>query len=200
MTAEIGKIIGQSLGVVMKVDQNRTGDCLGDYLCIKVELNVFQPLCRILKVRLPNGVRVDVDLLYEGLYAYCFLCRCFDHVDLGCQRYTCGVIDAAMALYGSWLQAEAKCVGCRNLRGRRFSLGEEDYFVDSDEEQPSENGPSPSPGVMSDPGLGVMDLETSPDCRNDAPILFHEPRDLAQEHESLIEENPQVDLAPLIPI
>ncbi|KAB2597402.1 hypothetical protein D8674_000322 [Pyrus ussuriensis x Pyrus communis] len=73
MTAEIGKIVGQSLGVVMKVDQNRTGDYLGDYLCIKVELNVFQPLYRILKVRLPNRIKVDVDLLYGKLYAYCFL-------------------------------------------------------------------------------------------------------------------------------
>ncbi|XP_068314981.1 uncharacterized protein [Pyrus communis] len=136
MTAEIGKIVGQSLGVVMKVDQNRTGDYLGDYLCIKVELNVFQPLYRILKVRLPNRIRVDVNLLYGKLYAYCFLYRCFNHVNLGCQQYTGGVIDAAMALYGYWLQAEAKYAGRRNLHGRRFSLGEEDYFVDFDEEQP----------------------------------------------------------------
>ncbi|KAM1181798.1 hypothetical protein ACFX13_000368 [Malus domestica] len=124
---------------------------------------------------------------------------CFDHVDLGCQRYTGGVIDTAMALYGSWLQAKAKCAGRYNLRGCRFRLGEEDYFVDSDEEHPSENGPSPSPGVMSDPGLSVIDLETSLDCRNDVLILFHEPQDLAQEYERLIEENPRVDLAPLIP-
>lgn len=56
MTVEIWKIIGQSLGSVVTVDQNKHGDCLGEFLRIKVALDVFQPLRRLLKVRLPNGM------------------------------------------------------------------------------------------------------------------------------------------------
>ena len=38
-------------------------------------------------MHLPSGGRVDVDLLYERLPAYYFLCECFNHVGLGCYRY-----------------------------------------------------------------------------------------------------------------
>lgn len=54
----------------MKVDQNMHGDWLGEYLCVIVVIDVFHPLRRLLKVRLPNGLKVDVDLLYEKLPAY----------------------------------------------------------------------------------------------------------------------------------
>ena len=109
MTVEMGKIVGQSLGSVVMVDQNWPGDCLGDFLRFKVALDVFHPLCRLLKVRLPNGTRVDVDLLYERLPAYCFLSGYFDHVGLGCHLYIGGVIEPGKAPYRSWLQAEVKC-------------------------------------------------------------------------------------------
>ncbi|KAM1774944.1 hypothetical protein COP1_044201 [Malus domestica] len=49
-------------------------DCLGEFLRVGVAIDVFHPLRRLLKVRLPNRSRVDVDLLYEKLPAYCFLC------------------------------------------------------------------------------------------------------------------------------
>lgn len=80
MTVEMGKIVGQSLSSVVMVDHNRHGDCLGDFLIFRVALDVFQPLCQLLKVRLPNGTLVDMDLLHERLPVYCFLCGCFDHV------------------------------------------------------------------------------------------------------------------------
>ncbi|KAM1023314.1 hypothetical protein TB2_044084 [Malus domestica] len=69
-------------------------DCLGEFLRVRVAIDVFHPLRRLLKVGLPNRSRVDVDLLYEKLPAYCFLCGCFDHVGLGCHLYFGGVIEA----------------------------------------------------------------------------------------------------------
>lgn len=71
-----------------------------------------------------------VDLLYERLPSYCFLCGCFDHIGLGCQRYTRGRINASKALYGSWLQAEVKQAEMRNLQGHHFGLGEEDVAME----------------------------------------------------------------------
>lgn len=44
MTMEMGKVIGQSLGSLVNVDQNRNSDCLGEFFRIKVEIDVFQAL------------------------------------------------------------------------------------------------------------------------------------------------------------
>lgn len=132
---------------MLKVDQNRLGDCLGDFIRVRVVLVVFHPLRWLLKVRLPNGSRVDVELLYERLPAYCFMCGCFDHVGLGLHLYSGKVIEADKTTYGSWLQAEVKRANIRNLRGRRFRLEKEEEFVDSDVEQLPVNAHPPSPGV-----------------------------------------------------
>lgn len=55
MKQEMGLVIARSLGEVVTVDRNRNGDCLRDFMRVRVSINVYQPLCRVLKVRLPNG-------------------------------------------------------------------------------------------------------------------------------------------------
>lgn len=74
MKQEMGLVIAMSLEEVVTVDRNRNGDCLGDFMRVRVLINVYQPLRRVLKVRLPNGKRFKVELFYENLPAYCFLC------------------------------------------------------------------------------------------------------------------------------
>lgn len=98
------EFIASRQGNAQKVDQNRNGDCLGDFLHVKVGLDVFQPLRGVLFLRLPNSERVEVDLLYEKLHAYCFLYGCFNHIGSGCHCYDGGTINPFKASYGSWLQ------------------------------------------------------------------------------------------------
>lgn len=168
MTMEMGKIIGQSLGSLVKVDQNRNGGCLGDFLRIKVEIDVFQPLRRILKVRLPSGDRVVVDLLYEWLPAYCFLCGCFDHTGLGCHLYTGGNIDASTAPSRSWLRTEVKRETRRALLGHRFGLGEEDASMEfEDDHRPSDLEALVDSPVVSDSLPVGTDLGVSENLRDD---------------------------------
>lgn len=96
---------------------------------------------------------MDVDLLYERLPAYCFMCGCFDHVGLGCHLYTGSAIEPDKAPYGSWLQAEIKWANRSNLRDRRFGLGTDDAFVAADVKRPLANGQPPSPTV----GIGYCE-------------------------------------------
>ncbi|XP_023874424.1 uncharacterized protein LOC111986965 [Quercus suber] len=51
-TKEVGESIGATLGEVVKVDANRKGFCLGNFLRIRVLLDISLPLCRGRKVRL----------------------------------------------------------------------------------------------------------------------------------------------------
>lgn len=66
-------IIRGNLGKVHKVDRNRNDDYLRDYLRVKVRLDVFHLLRRVLILHLPSDECVSVELLYEKLHAYCFL-------------------------------------------------------------------------------------------------------------------------------
>lgn len=99
----MGGVVGRCLGYVTNISRNPSGDFLGDLLWIRVAINVFQRLKRLLKLRLPNGDKADTELLYEKLPAYCFLCGCFNHVGIGCSLYNGGVIDGADAPYGDFV-------------------------------------------------------------------------------------------------
>jgi len=49
-TKEVGMSFGATLGEVEKVDANGKGFCVGNFLCIRVLLDVSLPLCRGRKV------------------------------------------------------------------------------------------------------------------------------------------------------
>ena len=66
-TKEVGESIGATLGKVEKVDADGKGFCLGNYLRIRVLLDISLPLCRGRKVRLGEQGLKWVDLKYERL-------------------------------------------------------------------------------------------------------------------------------------
>ena len=64
-TKEVGESIGATLGEVEKVDANRKGFCLGNFLRIRVLLDITLPLCQGRKVGLGEHGMKWVDLKYE---------------------------------------------------------------------------------------------------------------------------------------
>ena len=54
-TKEASVRIGSILGKVEKVDVENKGFCLGGYLCIRVTMDITQPLCRGRMVELRRG-------------------------------------------------------------------------------------------------------------------------------------------------
>ena len=75
--------IRATLGEVEKVDANGKGFCVGNFLCIRVLLDVSLPLCRGHKVRLGDYGLKWVDFRYERLLIFFYLCRKIDHDERG---------------------------------------------------------------------------------------------------------------------
>ena len=86
-TKEVGLSIGATLGEVQKVDVNMKGFCLGNSMRVRVLLDISKSLCRDRKVCLgEHGLRW-VDLKYERLPIYCYLCGRVDHDERDCMQW-----------------------------------------------------------------------------------------------------------------
>ncbi|XP_050256858.1 uncharacterized protein LOC126702007 [Quercus robur] len=85
-TKEVGESIGATLGKVEKVDAIGKGFCLGNYLRIRVRLDITLPLCRGRKVRLGEQGLKWVDLKYERLPIFCYLYGRVDHDEKECMQ------------------------------------------------------------------------------------------------------------------
>ena len=71
-TKEIRASIGETLGVVEKVDVDDKGFSMGGYLHIRVLVNIAKPLCRGWKIRLGRENLLWVNLKYERLPIFCY--------------------------------------------------------------------------------------------------------------------------------
>lgn len=78
-TKEVGMNIGATLGKVEKVDANMKGFCLGKFLRVRVLLDISMPLRRGRKVCLGEHGQKWVELKYERLPIFCYLCGRVDH-------------------------------------------------------------------------------------------------------------------------
>ena len=56
----------------------------GNYVQVKVTLDVFQPFCKGRIIKLDGGEKVWVNFRYERLPNICYWCGCFDHGDKDC--------------------------------------------------------------------------------------------------------------------
>ena len=83
-TKVVGISIGATLGEVEKVDANGKGFCLGNFLRIRVLMDISMPLCRGRKVRLGKYGLKWVDFKYERLLIFCYLCGRIDHDEQDC--------------------------------------------------------------------------------------------------------------------
>lgn len=125
MTKTMGEELGSSLGKVLKVNCDKHGDCLGDFLRIRVALDITVPLRRGLHVHLPpseGGESLWALLQYEKLPSYCLLCGCFDHKFSMCALSNGTPVDDFKSPFGVWLRAERPLLGTSSGTPRRYGL------------------------------------------------------------------------------
>uniref|UniRef100_A0A7N2R7P6 DUF4283 domain-containing protein n=1 Tax=Quercus lobata TaxID=97700 RepID=A0A7N2R7P6_QUELO len=86
-TKEVGMRIGETLGLVEKMDVDNKGFCMGGCLRIRASVKTTEPLCRGRKIRLGNAEPIWVDLKYERLPIFCYWCRLTDHDEKECLQW-----------------------------------------------------------------------------------------------------------------
>ena len=83
-TKDVGLRIGESLGRLEKVDVDDKGFCLGNFLRIRVSIDISTPLCRGRLVRMGGPSPTWVDFRYERLPIFCYWCGMVDHDERDC--------------------------------------------------------------------------------------------------------------------
>jgi hypothetical protein len=122
MDKETGELLGDEIGDFLCVDVDDNGQAAGEYLRIKVKIDITKPLMRATTIYLENEddkksedenlVREDVDeggngrvisFKYEFLPDFCYVCGIIGHNDRACST---GIAKGDQQQYGAWLRAD----------------------------------------------------------------------------------------------
>lgn len=137
-TKDAGRLIGETLGKVEKVDVSDKGFCMGSHMRVRVMLEVSAPLCRGRLVCLGGSEPTWVDFKYERLPIFCYWCGMIDHDERDClQQARSNVTPGAEEKqYGPWLRATPELLqkpqlvvakgewGARKTQGHEETPGE----------------------------------------------------------------------------
>ncbi|TQD80743.1 hypothetical protein C1H46_033713 [Malus baccata] len=124
MTRQMGKLIGNILGVYVLLDQSKKEFQFGSILRIRVRLDVGKPLRRWVSVQLDEKV-VHVDIRYEKLPLTCFLCGMMDHVKEQCEKFNGQNDDDRAKPHERWFQDDVLGKDYRKPQGKKFGLDSE---------------------------------------------------------------------------
>ncbi|GLT72800.1 hypothetical protein SLA2020_447040 [Shorea laevis] len=122
MGTDIGFKIGSSVGMVEEVDTNEDGVGWGEYLRVRIILDITKPLARgrILKLQ---GNPVWIAFQYEKIPKFCFRCGIIRHGAEGCLRSRDRRFQGEdpAAQFGAWLRANSPTRGS-TLIGQRLTV------------------------------------------------------------------------------
>jgi hypothetical protein len=123
MCKDVGYQIGSSVGIVKEVETDDEGVAWGEYLRVRIQLDLKKPLSRgrMLKVQ---GRSVKVVFQYEQLPRFCFQCGCIKHGKLACQSRRGPQVKGEVSLFGPWLRAESSAQRRERESGRYSGGGE----------------------------------------------------------------------------
>ena len=103
MGRDIGSKIGASMGVVEAVDTDARGMGWGEFLRVKVQIDLFKHLPRGRKINI-EGTAHWITFQYECLPKFCFQCGSICHGKTGCPKRS-NFRQQDMNQYGPWLRA-----------------------------------------------------------------------------------------------
>ena len=85
-TRSVAEDICEAIGVVDRSPDTSECEC-GNYIRVRVTIDVFQPLCRGRIIKLEDNDKVWVTFKYERLPNICYWCGCLDHGDKECDLW-----------------------------------------------------------------------------------------------------------------
>ncbi|KAH7544060.1 hypothetical protein JRO89_XS15G0098100 [Xanthoceras sorbifolium] len=113
MTKEAGLQLGSKVGKVKDIDTGPSGDCMGKFLRIRVNIDVSRPLKRGIRVSLDESEESVMLLIrYERLPEYFFGCGMVGHHVRDCPSAPAGAdfVQADNQPFGPWLRASSSGV------------------------------------------------------------------------------------------
>ncbi|XP_042983333.1 uncharacterized protein LOC122312736 [Carya illinoinensis] len=104
-----GSNIGSSVGDVLQVDTDSSGICWGQFLRIKVMVDVTKPLARGRFLTIGDK-KHWISFKYERLPNFCYSCGRFNHSEGRCDNLDHGKVSSAGfdQQYGAWLRASTR--------------------------------------------------------------------------------------------
>ena len=87
MTEEAASAIGQTLGNLESVANDKDNGGRENYMQVRVRMNINHPLCRGRKVALPTGGKALVRFKYKRLSNFCYWCGLLTHAEQDCDEW-----------------------------------------------------------------------------------------------------------------
>ncbi|KAL0378845.1 UNVERIFIED_CONTAM: hypothetical protein Sradi_3190000 [Sesamum radiatum] len=105
MSNKVALVIGNKLGRMCKVDQDKNGAVWGSSIRIRVASDVMKPLKRALKIRTVFRDEQLVTFTYERLPNFYYYCGCLGYISRSCElQFREAFIDPKENTpFGSWL-------------------------------------------------------------------------------------------------
>jgi hypothetical protein len=118
MNETMGVKIGSSVGEVEEVETDVDGIGWGEYLRVRIKLDIMKPLARGRVLKL-NGESSWIEFQYERLPTFCFRCGVIQHGAGGCSaKYRAfSSTESSQAQFGTWLRASPAYKRHGNGRG-----------------------------------------------------------------------------------
>ena len=112
----VAEDICEAIGVVDR--STEVAECEGgNYVRVRVTLDVYQPLCRGRIIKMEGGEKTWVNFRYKCLPNICYWCGCFDHNDKDCDIWveSKGSLQTSSQQFGSWLRANQSGPSRKNV-------------------------------------------------------------------------------------
>lgn len=109
VSTKVGGVIGSKIGELLKVDDRTEAGEQGQFIRVKVQLNINAPLKRGGNIVCGGGRKVWVDYKYERLQSFYFYCGRIDHVEPECHTRDEDLREGHLrqARFGDWLKVSS---------------------------------------------------------------------------------------------
>lgn len=142
------RAIGSSLGEVVEVDND--GILWDTFARAKIIMNITKPLKRIQRIRSSTGKVIQVEVKYERLPMFCYVCGLIGHIERDCSEAV-ETERGEVKQWGAWLKASPRRGSAKKQEeARRFLSCARQLRLDS-----MEDGGSKRVGAASGAGRNV---------------------------------------------
>jgi hypothetical protein len=107
MGRQVGLRLGSSMGIVEEIDTDKEGIGWGEFLRVKVSLDISKPLPRGRKLKY-EGESYWIVFQYERLPKFCYQCGIIRHGNEGCQKRSNLRNQEDTTKFGPWLRAKSQ--------------------------------------------------------------------------------------------